>query len=241
MLLDALIGRFGYELKHKSEPLRGYTGFLEHCKGRGLEVKTVFDVGVGYGTEWLYDEFPQCELVLVEPLKQFVPTLVEIKQRYKARYYTAALGSSPGRMEINVAQDHLTASSLKLHSKDLLSAVKKTGTERTYVKQEVEIVRLDDLNVFESPYLIKLDVEGFELEALLGARETLKDTELVILEASLLDRYEDCESFLEICKFLDAMGFALYEVVQVGTRSRDGPVSYLDAAFVPKFSKLRAF
>lgn len=239
-MLEAVIRRYGYELKRIGAPLRGYEGFLAHCKRRGLQVETVLDAGVGYGTPWLYDAFPDAQLVLFEPVEKFVPVLEDLKRSRNASYHCVALGAQAGKAQINVAQDFTTASSLRRNSETLLSAVREQGSERTYRLQDVEIKTLDELNTYEAPYLLKLDVEGFELNALQGATRTLQSTELVILEASLLDRYEDGESFLDIYKHLDGLGFAFYEFIEVGTRTLDAPISFFDAAFVPKNSKLRS-
>ena len=37
--------------------VRGYSDFLAFAATRGVDPKTVFDVGVGFGTPWLYEAF----------------------------------------------------------------------------------------------------------------------------------------------------------------------------------------
>ena len=238
-IAEGALDRFGYELKIKGEPLRGYASFLANCKQRGLEVRTVFDGGVGFGTQWLYNAFPDKKIVLIEPLKEFVPVMEDLGRSYDAEYHITALGANSGQLEINVAQEHLTSSSLKEQSADLAADLKERGRQRSFEQRIIDVNRLDDINKYEPPFLLKLDVEGYEVEALRGAEKTLKNTELVIVEASLMDRYGDGQSFLDIYKFLDESGFALYEIVDMATRTSHAPVVYLDAAFVPKSSKLR--
>jgi hypothetical protein len=45
--------------------------------------------------------------------------------------------------------------------------------------QKVQIIRMDDLKL--NPYLVKVDIEGGELSALLGMKETLKRSRPVLI------------------------------------------------------------
>ncbi len=54
----------------------------------------------------------------------------------------------------------------------------------------VAAIRLDDLAdelKLEPPYLLKLDIQGAEVDALKGARRILNDTHVVICEADVAD------------------------------------------------------
>lgn len=85
-------------------------------------------------------------------------------------------------------------------------------------REEVEVCTLDrwcrEQNL---PYsrisLLKLDVQGAELDALYGARELLRHVPLVYLEVSFVRLYRDAPLFPEIDRFLVECGFrrhALY-------------------------------
>jgi hypothetical protein len=87
----------GYELRELGTPPRGYRGCLEYAKSRGLAPRTVFDVGVGHGTRWLYDAFPDAKLVLFEPLAVFEGELTKLASHYKADVHRVALGGTGRR------------------------------------------------------------------------------------------------------------------------------------------------
>src|SRR5262245_24286093 len=55
---EKLLQHYGYELKIAHDPVRGFGASLAFARSRGLNPKTVFDVGVGHGTRWLYEAFP---------------------------------------------------------------------------------------------------------------------------------------------------------------------------------------
>jgi hypothetical protein len=72
----------------------------------------------------------------------------------------------------------------------------------------VPAIRLDDLAAelrLEPPYLLKLDVQGAELQALRGARAVLERTSVAICEADMND-------FQAINAELVGAGFRLYDI-----------------------------
>src|SRR5687767_1502759 len=44
----------------------------------GIRPATVFDIGVAFGTPWLYEGFPQATLVLVDPTRESIPHMQNI-------------------------------------------------------------------------------------------------------------------------------------------------------------------
>jgi hypothetical protein len=55
---------------------------------------------------------------------------------------------------------------------------------------------------------------------------------MVICEMSVAPRFDGGHSFAELVALLDASGFRLYDVIDMVTLGRGGPVNYLDAAFL---------
>ena len=51
--------------------------------------------------------------------------------------------------------------------------------------------------------LLKLDVQGYELEILKGAKDILKRTSLIITEVSLIEVYKDCPLVSKIVEYFD--------------------------------------
>ena len=180
-IINTLLDYLGLEIRRKVLNSDRHTllGTLEHAKKLGFEPATVFDVGAAKGTFELYDTFPDAKHLLIEPLEENRPYLEKIVHSLKnAEYVIAAATKTPGTMTFNVHPD-FDGSSLYLECED--SDV--NGVPRT-----VPAVTLDDLckgQDLQGPFLIKVDVQGAELDVLRGAAQILKDTEYVILEASL--------------------------------------------------------
>ena len=78
---------------------------------------------------------------------------------------------------------------------------------------------------FEKPILIKIDTEGYELNAIAGAEKFLDNTEIVIAEVNVRKRFEGSYKF---CDFVDAMRakkFHLFDIIDLGQFGSDGPLT----------------
>ena len=80
------------------------------------------------------------------------------------------------------------------------------------------------------PLLIKIDVEGAELEVLRGAVKTLRDTEIVICEVGVEPRHTGQAELADVLVFMRSQGFRLFDIVDMDA-SRNGALSYVDAVF----------
>jgi FkbM family methyltransferase len=238
-LVDAALESRGYVLKEKDAPLRGFKGCLAYAKQRGLAPKTVFDIGVGRGTPWLYDAFPNSKLVLCEPLSVFDADVTAIAQRHNAAVHKVALGDEAGTAEFNVNIEHPTSSSMLRLDTNFAHFAAKVQAEHRFATETVAVDTLDNINNYPPPYVLKLDVEGSERTVLEGASQTLRRTEYLLMEISVMRRLANEPSFAEMLSFLDECGFELFDIPSLSQTSHGtAQLIYLDAAFVPKGSRL---
>jgi len=236
--LEALLEVRGYELKVINSPLRGFDGCLQYAKSRGLAPRTVFDVGVGHGTPWLYRAFPSSKLVLFEPLSIFDSDLEALTRQYNADAHRVALGRQQGSAQLNVNVEHPTSSSLLQFDSAFANFSARVQGEHRFQQQSVRIETLDQLNRYDPPYVLKLDVEGTERDVLAGATETLRQTDFLLLEISVMHRLTSEPSFAEMIEFVDECGFELFDIPSLSQTHGTAQLVYLDAAFVPKHSTL---
>jgi FkbM family methyltransferase len=235
--LEHMLRWRGYELKEIGSPLRGFPQCLTYAKSRGLAPRTVFDVGVGHGTPWLYNAFAEAKFVLFEPLPVFDAELEALAHRYRADLARVALLNRLGKADLNFNIDFPTSSSLNEidpQYKRFAEALGKSNFERITIHLET----LDRMNHYEPPYVLKLDVEGAEREVLEGSRETLRHTDFLIVEMSVMRRFRGEPTFAAMIAFLDECGFELFDIPSITQTKCFGQLAYLDAAFVPKGSRL---
>lgn len=186
----------------------------------------MIDVGVSFGTSDLYDAFAGADILLIEPVAEFEPALRRICERYKAQYVLAAASDQPGRAFLNVHGDQIDCSSLLRESEGSLV----DGTPR-----EVPTVTVDEVCLERKllgPYLVKVDVQGAELKVLDGARGTLKETELVILEVSLFQTMIGGPQLHNVVLSMKERGFVTYNIFGFLRRPLDDALAQIDMAFV---------
>lgn len=105
----------------------------------------------------------------------------------------------------------------------------------------IPTARLDDLpevRALPGIDLMKLDVQGSELEVLRGAEDALARTEVVVLEASLFPYNHGAPLAAEAVGFMAARGFELIGVV--GANAVNGVCAQLDLAFARRGSAVFA-
>lgn len=173
----------------------------------------VFDVGanVGQFAESLIAHQPFADLHVFEP----IPEALETLRRNLAgidgiRFNGFALGNAAGCRDFVVRRFDEASSFLDLGQR-LREGVYGLdfGAERTIT---VEMRRLDNY-VRESGVgaidLLKLDVQGYELEVLRGAEEVLPRIDWIYTEAQFQELYAGGPTFDDTFSFLHARGFDL--------------------------------
>ncbi len=235
-------GALGLEVRRKSAlppeapACRSLLAVLSHAASLGLAPATVIDVGAAEGTftGMCRHVFPRASYLLVEPLEEFAAALDELRRSVPdVRVRRAAAASQAGEVTLHVHAD-LYGSSLLLERED----GRVNGTPRT-----VPAVTLDELVGTDGarvPFLLKLDVQGAELEVLGGASATLAASEFVIMEVQLYRAFEGGSQLADVVGFMKARGFAAYDICGFLYRPLDGALAAMDVAFVREDGVFRA-
>jgi len=79
-------------------------------------------------------------------------------------------------------------------------------------KIKVKMETLDEQNFPEKIKLLKIDVEGYELFVLQGAKKTLQKTDIVIFESFIKNYQVFNVNLIDIIKLLKDSGFSLYKI-----------------------------
>jgi FkbM family methyltransferase len=231
--LNRLLAATGYALQRRSGPARATAErALERLPVLGLSPRTVVDVGAAYGewSELAGRVFPDAQLILVEPLSEFAPFLEAAARRLaNATMVPAAAGRESGSGVLHV-------------HRDLVGTSLRTESDLAAVARDVTVLTIDGLvaeHSAEGPFVLKLDVQGAELDVLTGASATLAETELVQLETLLFPFYDGAPELADVVAFMREAGFVVYDVVDLGYRPLDGALAQVDLLFVPESSVLR--
>lgn len=230
--LEQLLEKFGYSLKVSENPPRGYSRFLQMYRSVAPEPRTVFDIGVGRGTPWLYEAFPNAHFVLVEALEDFAADVDAILKRYDAECHYCCLGRSEGEAEFRVRPGVLTSSGLHALTADYRNNWSGAAGEVEQVRR-VTMKKLDSLAAdVARPTILKIDVEGSELEVLEGGVRTVESADMILVETSVTNRFEGGADLIQVGSWLKDHGFGLFEIVSFSAAGPRRITCYVDAAFV---------
>ena len=224
----------GLELSVLSEFRRSMWGAVTYLKDRGFEPRTIIDVGVAWGTNDLYNRFPNATFVLVEPLLEFKEQIEAIQKRVQAIFVPAAAGAKSGTKIEMYVKPHTSGSSV-------FAELDKGGGIGE--KREVDVVALDDVvrdQDLQGPFLLKIDAEGGELDVLAGASAVLRESEAVILEVTFIPKLVGAPDFFAVVKRMDELGYAVYDLFNFVVRPHDKALFQADCCFVRQTSGLRA-
>ncbi len=179
-------------------------GALLHAKGKGFLPKTVIDVGAGLGTFELYGAFPDAQHLLIEPIQENEIYLKKICQILdNAEYIIAAATKETEVVPLQVSTSNYIYSSIT-ENREVNPACMEL--------RQIQAITLDRLykdRNLSGPFLIKIDVDGKELDVLYGAREILKNTEIVVMEIAIFNQFP-------LINFMKEAGFIIYDIVDIG-------------------------
>lgn len=155
-------------------------------------------------------EFTKARVYVFEPLKSNLEVLKKNIEPYKnITLFPIALGSEKKHTTINVTHRITSSSLLQVNTgefkDDYISS--QLAPES---KEEIMLDTIDNLvNENEKVLVLKMDVQGFELEVLKGAKKTLKNTMLVMAEFQNHKLYSGAPMYYDIDKYLIDNGFTL--------------------------------
>jgi len=207
---------------------------INSIKRLGFEPNIIIDVGVATDTNHLYEHFPDRRYLFVEPLIEFESSLKQLCKEYWGEYILAAAGAEDGALTINVTPD--LGGSSRYQTLDSIDGA------YDMLPRRVPQYKLDTLWTIykcEGPALLKIDVQGGEMEVLKGAEQCLHNFHAIILEVGLIEQYVGQPILHDYITYLSERNFVVFDVMEVNY-AQTGLLGQIDLMFVQKDSFYRA-
>lgn len=225
--LDRLFGQLEYT---------GLDAALRRLQGHHIEIASLVDIGASNGrwSKTFARHFPGRHHLLVDANKFHLPELTKVCQENPNWHFAlTAVGATQGQLyfdDSDPLSGHLADEPL-------------TGKYRP-----CPVTTIDDLlekQPLPAPLMIKLDTHGVEIPILASATKTLKQTNVIVVEAYNFAFREPAVPFWELCRHMLELGFRPLDVFDLLYREVDNAFWQFDLLFarsdLPLFQDTRYF
>jgi len=239
LIINNLLKKFGYQISKTTTFEAGVVSSsfsmynaLGRLKERNIEINTVIDIGASNGrwSEKCMNFYPNANYLLIEAQEPHENELkIFTEKNENVEYILAAAGNIEGKIYFD--------------NSDLLGGVAMNNPSAQNCI-EVPVITIDKAltkHKMEGPYLIKLDTHGFEVPILEGAKETLKRTNIVVIEAYNYQLTDDSLQFYELCDYMNKLGFSVIEIVDLMRRKYDDTFWQMDIFFISSDFNFRKY
>lgn len=192
---------------------------------------TVIDVGAHNGQFALLAKelFPNAQLLCVEPQAESVNRIQKVfSHDDSVKILKFAASETSGRRVLHVSRESDSSSLLPIKKRYVDSF---PGTDESHV-ETIEARRLDEMvPSISRPALLKIDVQGGEMEVIRGAGSLVESIDAAFVECSFVELYEGQPLADEIITVLADCGLRLRGVFSV-VRNEVGDCIQADMLFV---------
>lgn len=231
--VQRIIRKLGYNVRVYTPVSDVFDNLIWHARQRS--VHTILDVGANIGqfAGRCFESGWRSKLVSFECLKEAHDYLEEVSagnENWKIAP-RAAIGSSVGATKVNLASNSQSSSLLPV-----ATAPHRSAPNAVYIEQQEVTIETLDRPVpqmgLTAPFLLKMDVQGFEAEVLKGASKTLSATAIIYTEMSLVPLYEGEVDFTVLSRQIMDSGFRRIGIYPGYWDGETQEIVQVDAIFV---------
>jgi len=202
---------------------------LEQIRRFGFTPRNVLDVGAFQG-EWAkacLKAYPEAHITCIEPQGEPQFKLRELaKQHPNLKVIQTLLGSQ-------------VTPHIPFQERGSGSSVLLPTSENERMKPMTTVDRLILEKRLDPPEMVKLDVQGYEMEVLKGWTQGFEKCLVIQCEISLLPLIPGAPLLPELIEYLQERDFVMFDITELIRSPSDGAVWQIDALFCRKDSSLR--
>lgn len=206
---------------------------LRCLKNWGYRPRKIIDIGAYHGewTRMFREIFPNSAALMIEAQegkRSILKTCCEFLKK-EAQFEIALLGAEDGLEVEFIEMDGGTGSSVFEERSPFRSREKIKKRVRT-----LDVIASE--KSFSEADFLKLDVQGYELEVLKGAKNVLANTEVALIECSFIPSNRGCPLVAEVIQFMVDNGFRPVDFCSQ-IRRLDGALWQTDMLFIRSTSE----
>ncbi|UKE79344.1 FkbM family methyltransferase [Xanthomonas graminis] len=194
----------------------------------------IVDVGAhrGESIQYFKSIYPDCQLYSFEPDPQNFAELKKMAAQFGTTTMCVALGE---KEEVG----HYYRQSIS-HLGGLLQinadSIDSLGYARQATNEEILVSKTTLDNACATlgiahVHILKIDVQGFELQVLEGATTILQHTDCAVIEIGLYDFYGKTNSFVEVVNLMQAAGFSLWDIAKLSKNPKSLRTDWIEVVY----------
>ncbi|MCX5967632.1 MAG: FkbM family methyltransferase [Cyanobacteria bacterium] len=194
-------------LKRHPKPVGNKLDRIKSLRRLKVPIEAVVDIGVQTATHELIEAIPDKPHFLFEPVPTWYQAIKENYRCMKHTLYPIALSNQSGFTWL--IQSSMHGDGQVTHA-SISNARLTPDNQRIVSCDQINVDRLDSFSAdFPANYLLKIDVDGQELNVLEGASGCIDKASIIIIEA-------DYSSVSHRALFVEGFGFQLIDIIDRG-------------------------
>lgn len=201
--------------------------FFQCIKNFGFAPTHIVDVGANRGswTRNALQYFPDAHYSMFEPQAYLSASFSDLLKNPKIKFYAKGAGPCSGMMDLTTSDRDDSFS---------FSFSKEEAQARGRTQVKAPVVALDEFLPTLSlpqPDLVKIDAEGWDLEVLKGAENTIGNAQVVLMEAAVMSK-AFTNSVAKTTQAMADRGFCVFDITDLNRTQKHNALWLIELAFV---------
>jgi FkbM family methyltransferase len=202
-------------------------------KNLGFNPTHIVDIGANRGT-WTRNAlqyFPDAYYSLFEPQAYLSASFTDLLKNPKIKFHAKGVGPCSGMMDLTTSE----------RDDSFSFSFTAEQAEAFGVRQvKAPVITLDEYLPklgLPRPELVKIDAEGWDLEVLKGAESTIANSEVVLMEASVMNKMFK-NNIKDVVWEMGKRDFTVFDITDLNRTQKHNALWLLEIAFVKYGSRL---